>query len=553
MAKRTFGPHSRCYDPPAPDGSIAPGAFGIPGITALTCTTETAIHNQTTVLVDRVAALYDPDRSLLPPEIGPGARLIGFVKEELRPRRRWGRPQLLTLYRPLFELPQEDGPATYMAPWPDGFDLESGIHEELAAELAADLPFFSIDALARRSFVTRDQIVAIAEAQAAAQWDAMARDGFKPSCLALDSVFLSKKIGDKRKALHVAAVDPASGIYCTLALIAFGADEQEPVIERLAEIFRRLPHPEALLATATDGGPERGLVAEALERARGERPELAPTPVLDPFHLIGSFVGVLAERRIALQQRWKNDRSKKRREAAELMKNMARVIVKMRWSRIERCEETREKMETLFALSQELEESYFIVDGLRQVFDCRSRETADRAYAAWRRELAKVKTRSFDKKANSFDDKWEKVRRIFEVCERSDAIYDHLLSYGTNPVESLNKRAKEVWTGARNSNLRLIELRLIAGQGYKAKALALSEPTLVRRKRKHQELHPRKVRAARRRNKRLGGAPDRPKTAPAGPHAPDSSAPPRPAPATDPQHSGPAAPDSPSPPPAGSR
>jgi hypothetical protein len=248
------------------------------------------------------------------------------------------------------------------------------------------------------------------------------------------------------------------------------------------------------------------MVAAALALARIERPGLAPLPVLDPFHVIGSFVKVLSQRRAALQRKFKTDRSRKRRDAVPLMRSLAKTIDKLRWSRIERCAETAEKMESLFALSQELEEAYFIVDGLRRVFDCRSRESADRAYAAWRRELVKAKKRSFDSKAKHLDGQWHDVRAVFEVFERSDALHEHLISYGTNPVESLNERAKEVWEGARNSSLKLIELRLIAGQGYIAKSLALSAPTLVRRKRKKPEAHPRKVRAERRRKKRLGEA-----------------------------------------------
>src|SRR3546814_19372514 len=88
----------------------------------------------------------------------------------------------------------------------------------------------------------------------------------------------------------------------------------------------------------------------------------------------------------------------------------------------------------------------------------------------------------------------------------SDQRHDHHMSFGTNPVESLNERAKEIWQGARNSSIDLIELRLIAGQGYIAKSLALSEPTLIRRRRKYAEQHPRQRRAKRRREKRLGSA-----------------------------------------------
>src|SRR3546814_946021 len=59
------------------------------------------------------------------------------------------------------------------------------------------------------------------------------------------------------------------------------------------------------------------------------------------------------------------------------------------------------------------------------------------------------------------------------------------------------------------SSIDLIELRLIAGQGYIAKSLALSEPTLIRRRRKYAEQHPRQRRAKRRREKRLGRSEER--------------------------------------------
>src|SRR3546814_16887391 len=91
---------------------------------------------------------------------------------------------------------------------------------------------------------------------------------FKPSCLGVDTVYLSKAIADKRKALHVTAADPARGLYCTLALIAFVGDEREPVIARLVEILEKLPHLECLLAPATDDGIARARFAAAVRRVR---------------------------------------------------------------------------------------------------------------------------------------------------------------------------------------------------------------------------------------------------------------------------------------------
>jgi hypothetical protein len=95
-----------------------------------------------------------------------------------------------------------------MAPLSPGFDSETRLHEALVAEFIADLPDFGIDALGRRSLLPRAKIIALAEAHEAEQWAAMTKDGFAPSCLAIDTVFLSKKIGDKRKAVHVTAADP---------------------------------------------------------------------------------------------------------------------------------------------------------------------------------------------------------------------------------------------------------------------------------------------------------------------------------------------------------
>src|SRR3546814_15459544 len=134
----------------------------------------------------------------------------------------------------------------------------------------------------------------------------------------------------------------------------------------------------------------------------------------------------------------------------------------------------------LFALSPELEEGFSIVDGLRRVFDCRSPEAADRAYAAWRRELAQAKTRAYATKAKELHDKWDEVRQIFAVFERSDALHDHLMSFGTNPVESLHERDKEIWQGASNSSIEPKQLRLIAHQGSIAHSPALTAPTLGR-------------------------------------------------------------------------
>ncbi len=504
MTQRKFGPRSRRAHPPKPDGSVAAESLGLAGVTALTRRTHRVIHNQTTVLVDYVEALYDPEQALLPPEIGPGARTLFTVKHKLHARRRWGRPQELTLYGPLFEVPGADGSKIHLAPIPNCFDSETGLDEELAAEFVADLPHFGIDALSRRSFVGDEKIRAIAEAHAAAQAEAVQQGQFRPICLAIDTVFLAKKIADKRKALHVTAADPLGGLYCSLALIPFVGNKQEPVIARLTEILKALPHPEALLATATDDGPERPMVAKALEGAQAVHPTLNPTPVLDPFHLIGNFVKVLRQRRVAIYKKWEKDRSKKRREARPLLKSLAKTIEKVRWSRIELDDETKKKMQYIFELSPELEEAYFIVDGLRRVFDCRSPEMADRAYAAWRLELAKAKKKSFETKAKDLDDQWDEVRRIFEVFARSDVLHEHLVSFGTNPVESLNKRAKEVWGSARNSSIELIELRLIAGQGYIAKSLVVSAPTRVRRQRKNPEKHPRQLRAERKKKKRLG-------------------------------------------------
>ena len=497
---------SRRSQPPAADGTVAEGALAIPGVLALTRTIHRVLHNLTTVEVVYTEALWDPSRDELPAEIGSGARSLGTLRQVLQGPRCMGLPQVIHLHVTFYEVPQDDGTNEYMAPVPGCFHPQTGIHQDLAAEITVDLPHFGIDALARRSFVLPDEIVALAEAHAAANWEAIRRDRFKPVCLGVDTVHLSRSTGDRRKALHVTAADPARGIYCTLALIEFLGNEQEPVIEALVALLKQLPHLEALLATATDDSVERGMVAAAVERVQAERPELNPVPVFDIFHILGSFVKVLNRRRIAVQGQWKDHRTKTRREAANLLRQMNRTLVKTRWSVIELDADRKAKMEYLFELSQELEEGFFIVDGLRRLFDCRSLEAADRAYAAWRRELAKVETRAYATKAAELHKKWEHVRRIFEVFEKSDALHDHLMSFGTNPVESLNERVKEVWEGARNSSIELIALRLIADQGYIAKSMALSEPTLVRRKRKFADLHPRRRRAQRRRQKRLGSA-----------------------------------------------
>src|SRR3546814_14677497 len=99
---------------------------------------------------------------------------------------------------------------------------------------------------------------------------------------------------------------------------SFVGDEREPVIARLVEILEKLPHLECLLATATDDGIERAMVAETVRRVRLERSEIDQTQVFDIFHLLGSVVNVLNRDRIKIKQQWKTDRHKKPREAGTL-------------------------------------------------------------------------------------------------------------------------------------------------------------------------------------------------------------------------------------------
>lgn len=357
MAKKPFGRRSRRSTPPPADGTFYADALGIPGVIALTCRTHRVAQGLSTVLVDYIEALYDPPQALLPPEVGPGTRQLGTVKHEFRLGRRAGRARVLHLHGPLFELSLEDGTYDYVAPVPGCFHSKSGLDEALVGDLIVDLPDFGIDALMRRTLVPRQKIIDVAEAHEGAQWVAMARDGFAPSYLAIDTVFLSRKIADKRKALHVTAADPLTGLYCTLALIEYVGDEREPVIARLAEVVGKLPHLKALLATATDDGVEREIVKAAVERVRAAHPAFAPLPVIDPFHVVARFVKVLSQRRIVWSRKLKKRKSKEAQEAARLMTQLARVIEKMRWSRVELCPDTREKMEFIFEVCPDLKEA----------------------------------------------------------------------------------------------------------------------------------------------------------------------------------------------------
>jgi hypothetical protein len=216
--------------------------------------------------------------------------------------------------------------------------------------------------------------------------------------------------------------------------------------------------------------------------AQARCPGLDPYFVIDRFHIQKAFADAFNEFRIETHQSLARDRfgrkrkriSKERRRQIDAIRRAAKALCTTRWSTLEQKPRSKALVEAAFKASADLKAAFWLLEELRQIFDCRTLSQAEARYAAWKEKLKASGLDCFESAANNLAAEWEAVKTYFVVLEILDACYPKLrCKVGTNHAEAFNKDAKAVWRDARRSSIARLEQRLIARKGYLVQARRL--------------------------------------------------------------------------------
>ena len=258
---------------PRPDGSIGPDAVGIPGVTMRTSRIRAALLGTQIGEAEFIEGVYAPSEEDRAPLQGENHRLCGWVRHRLHLPPRGGRPVVLFLYGPCYEVTEDDGELWHRwGPLPAKFDRDLGLHADLEAMIIELLGRYSIAACMRWTLVPARTLEIIRDSLDAWQRDAMRVGGARPRQIAVSRVRLEGEAGARHAALHVVAGEPASGRAWTLAVLDWTLDAED-IAACLAEVLLNLPDPQAVERVRTPQDPLTcAVVCEALAMTESSAP-----------------------------------------------------------------------------------------------------------------------------------------------------------------------------------------------------------------------------------------------------------------------------------------
>ncbi len=254
---------------PRPDGSIPADAVAVPGITTLTSRLLPTLLGAQVGDAEFIEAIYAPTEQDLADLEGEDHEVCGWVRHRLHLPPRDGRPVVLLLYGPCYEIAEEGGDLRYRwAPLPEGFDADLGLYVDLDALLVEMLGHHSVADCERRTLVPARVVEIIRDCLDAWHRDAMRLGAARPRQIAVSRVRLPGEAGARHAALHVVAGAPESGRVWTLAVLD-GALDAEDLAACLAEELVNLPEPQAVERILTPQDASTGaVVCEALAMTR---------------------------------------------------------------------------------------------------------------------------------------------------------------------------------------------------------------------------------------------------------------------------------------------
>jgi hypothetical protein len=437
-----------------------------------------------TVVASRFYGVYHPDSETRNRELAEGSVYLGDVRVRIYGPPIGGDPVEIYLFLPVYEEPAKGGGKPLCkALFPEDIDPETRVDDAAVAFIERDLAHHSVLHCRWRTLVPRSIIEAIGENLTKRQRQALKEDDFEVPILAIDGVKLNQKVGTNRGALNATASNPALGIHFPLLLADMKKGHRSKTAAHLARLLLDLPRPEKLLAIVTDYGLDDRAIAEmAVDMAQARCPALNAHFVIDRFHIQKCFADAFNELRIAIHQALARDRfgrkrkrlSKERCKKIEAIRRAAQALCTTRWSTLEQRPRSKNLLEAAFKASSDLKTGFWLLEDLRQIFDCRTLAAAEARYAAWKEKLEASGLRCFDAPAKNLEAEWDTVKNYFVVLEILDARYPkQRCKIGTNHAESFNKDAKAVWRHARRSSVARLEQRLIARKGYVVQARAL--------------------------------------------------------------------------------
>ncbi|WP_340117887.1 transposase [Pelagibius sp. 7325] len=479
-----FSRRSKFAIPFENDGSVHPQFLPYRNVETLRRHPVLATLAGKTIVASRLCGAYHPDSETRNRELAEGSVYLGDVLVRVYGPTIGGVPTETYIFVPVYEEPAKPGEKPLCkALFPAGIDPETGVDETLVSLLERELAYHSIQHCRWATLAPRSVIEAVAESLPTRQRQALKDDGFEVTFIGIDGVKLNQQVGTNRGALNATASNPALGIHFPLLLTDMKKGHRSKTAARLARAILELARPDDPLAIVTDYGLEdRAIAAMAVKMAQARCPGLDPYFVIDRFHIQKAFADAFNEFRIETHQSLARDRfgrkrkrlSKERLKKIKAIKRAAKALCTTRWSTLEMKPRSKALVKAAFEASADLEAAFWLLEELRQIFDCRTLAEAEARYAAWKEKLKASGLDCFDAPANNLEREWDAVKTYFVVLEILDACYPGLrCKVGTNHAENFNKEAKAVWRDARRSSIARLEQRLIARRGYLVQARSL--------------------------------------------------------------------------------
>lgn len=261
--------------PPVADGSIHPDALGWSGVTALRSDliSVPVPSGLEAVTAERIDARFLPDSQALADKAADGCRFRGSVVRPFTLQPHGGRPRILFLDCPRYEVAESDGGAwRAWQPLPEQLAPALGIERSLEAGLMALLGYHTVDECHRCTLAPYDTIRSIAEDLPAFQLEAVAGEEVRPDGVTLATVHVQGASAD-HVVLHVVALERDRSRCWTLAVLD-GSRGLSEVVAGVVRAVAALPlptHKTWITAFGRDRRDRRAAAA-VVERLQAERP-----------------------------------------------------------------------------------------------------------------------------------------------------------------------------------------------------------------------------------------------------------------------------------------
>jgi hypothetical protein len=454
------------YRPPRPEA----GAY-LPGIPLPAETTALAVRQSFELqvehdIVDARAhfALYKPSKELC----REAARGAEFKRGGFELVRFWlpsagSQPCLLYLWCQV--LYTVYGERLVLAP--SGLSLETKRHFWLDAEIRDQLGSADVTTLMMRTGLPRRQINAIAAAMVEEKRQKRPSSGHRPLGLGADFVAGGRSRSDKYAVLTLTASDPRLGENIPLNFLRMPPGEgrtgpRSKIVQAAKKEFLSIDATD-LLVIALDGeGKLEKLLREALRLAIRQNVALKKVKlVLDRHHVQTNALKPLeAARNKIVAELSKDDPEQKK--LLDLLAEARYDLEEAPAFAVEEDPQRRRRLARVFKNFEQLKPLYEAFTGLRRIYDCPGRDSAEIAYRAWWKGLARGVKQRYRNFRSYIKKREEMFFAYFEVKEETFRLYGMAYSLTSGFTEAMNDEFKSRRKLARASSLEILGARVLS-------------------------------------------------------------------------------------------